>query len=384
MPKSTSQVKQSKPDKPHPDYPLFAHATRRWAKKIRGRLHYFGPWRDAEGALARYLDQKDDLQAGRPPRHRKGELTVADLANHFLAAKEKLVGSGDMAQGSFRLYYRTAGRMVAFFGRQMAVADLRPDDFARLRADLGQGRAPSTLASEMAHVRSIFRYAESDMQTGPVHFGSAWRTPSAKVRLQARYAKGSMMFEREEIHGLLAEAGRHLAAMIHLGVNCAFGPLDLATLPESSVDLATGWCTHARPKTGIFRRTPLWPETVLSLRESLAHRPQASDREPPSSFFVNQFGRTYATGGHCQIVKGRFTGLLRKLDMTRPSRGFYGLRRTFETIAGESIDRVAVDFIMGHGKGDMASVYRRRMSDERLVAVTDHVRGWLFGAKAVE
>ena len=84
---------RTKPQKPYPDFPLFAHATRRWAKKIKGRFVFFGPWDDPEGALQRYLDQKDDLHAGRSPRPStyKDGLTLRELANRFLTAKKRKV-----------------------------------------------------------------------------------------------------------------------------------------------------------------------------------------------------------------------------------------------------------------------------------------------------
>ena len=45
-----------KPEKPYEGFPLFPHATGRWAKKIRGSFHYFGPPDDPDGALAKYLE----------------------------------------------------------------------------------------------------------------------------------------------------------------------------------------------------------------------------------------------------------------------------------------------------------------------------------------
>jgi integrase len=71
--------------------------------------------------------------------------------------------------------------------------------------------------------------------------------------------------------------------------------------------------------------------------------------------------------------------LVKKVTLQRGNATFYDFRRTFETIAGDSKDQVAVDYIMGHARGDMASVYRQRIDDERLLAVSNHVRTWLFG-----
>jgi len=63
----------------------------------------------------------------------------------------------------------------------------------------------------------------------------------------------------------------------------------------------------------------------------------------------------------------------------RPRLGYYTLRHVFLTIGEESRDQVAVAHVMGHVVPGMGTAYREKVSDERLRAVCEHVRGWLFG-----
>src|SRR5262249_22184762 len=78
-------------------------------------------------------------------------------------------------------------------------------------------------------------------------------------------------------------------------------------------------------------------------------------------------------------ISKEFAKLLRQLGLKRPRLNFYSLRHIFETVAGESRDQVAVDYVMGHVDNSMAAHYRERIGDDRLKDVVDHVHDWLFG-----
>src|SRR5436305_12118990 len=135
----------AKPSKPYPEFPLFPHATRRWAKKIRGQLHYFGPWADPDGALKKYLEQKDALHAGRKPREATGGVTIKDLCNQFLNAKRALVESGELTNRSWQDYKAACDLCVSHFGKNRLVAEPDPDDLAGPRAGMVERWGPVTL-----------------------------------------------------------------------------------------------------------------------------------------------------------------------------------------------------------------------------------------------
>jgi integrase len=376
---STPADTRSKPNKPYPEFPLFPHATGRWAKKIRGKLHYFGKWEDPDAALTLYLEQKDALHAGRKPRLDPETLTVKDAANAFLIHKAALRDSGELSPRTWMDYKAAADLIVKHLGKSRAVADLGPDDFAALRNKMSRTWGAIRVRDFVQRIRSIFKHAvDVGLIDTPVRFGPGFARPTKKVIRLERAKSGPKMFEASELLRMLEAAGQPLKAMILLGANCGFGNADCGTLPLSALDLDRGWCNYHRPKTGIDRRCPLWPETVEALKEAIASRRTPRDPDDAGLVFITSRGWRWHKKIEDNPISKESRKLLNSLGIDG-RRNFYALRHTFETIGGEAKDQVAVDYIMGHARDDMASVYRERISDERLQAVLSHVHRWLFG-----
>ncbi len=386
MPKTTrntasrkSGAAGQKPKKPHPNFPLTPHATGRWCKKIKGRIYYFGTWSDPDGALDEWLAVKDDLLAGRQPDYNRDGLTVRDLCNHFLTDRKHRLETGDIVYRTFEAYHQSCERIIAAFGATRMVSGITPRDFMQLRTKIAKQWGPVGLGNEVNRIRIIFNFAyKAGLTEKPVQFGPTFKRPSRKVLRRARAEKGQRMLEAGQILRLLEAASVQLRAMILLGVNCGFGNADCATLQRAAVDLGSGWVDHPRPKTGIDRRCPLWAETVEALTEVAEHPQTAKAQEHDRLVFITSAGNPWGSEKADSPITKEFRKLLDKFDMHRPGIGFYTLRHVFETIAGESKDQVAVDFLMGHASDDMSSVYRERISNERLAAVVEHVHTWLF------
>jgi integrase len=376
----TAPTVAGKPAKPYPDFPLFPHAAGVWAKKIRGKMHYFGPWADPDGALKKYLEQKDALHAGRKPRQDTDAATVKEVCNAFLNAKQAAVDNSELSPRTWAGYKAACVFMVAEMGKSRLMADLGPDDFAALRNKLARRYGPHGLGTAIQCIRCVCKFAfDAELIDRPIRFGPGFKRPSKKTLRLHRAAQGPKLFTAEEVRRLIDAAKQPLRAMLLLGINAGFGNSDCGNLPLSAVNFDTGWIDYPRPKTGIPRRCPLWPETVAAIREALAARPEPKNPEHAGLVFITSRRLAWAKATNdCPVAK-ETAKLLRALKINgRKALGFYTLRHTFRTVADEAKDQPAADYIMGHEVPHMSSVYRETISNERLKAVTDHVRAWLF------
>jgi len=329
---------------------------------------------------------KPDLLAGRDPGQKpaSGHLTLAELVNAFLHHKKQLLDSGEVAAITWQGYAAVGSLLLEFFGRTRAAVQLHPMDFQRLRAHFAKGVGPVTLSNRINVVRMIFKYGyKSKLLTKEAEFGVEFEKPSAKTLRLERANKGARLFTPQQIKALIKAAEPHMKAMILLALNGGLGNNDLALLTLDSFDLKGGWLDYPRPKTGVPRRIPLWPETVAAVRVAAKKRRTAKAPEDAKLLFIGAHGSSYVsnTGGH--RVAHEFASLRDAAHIK--DRVFYDLRRTFQTVADNlSRDRDGVKAIMGHApaSGDMSAIYRQGFDDDRLRSVVDHVRGWLYAEKA--
>ena len=119
--------KATKPKKPYAEFPLTAHGNGQWCKKIRGKVHFFGIHGDTDAALAKYLDERDDLQAGRIPQRLSSVVVdVGSLMNLFLAQRDAQMQTGNLSPQMFVDYRDCAKMLIEHLGRSTAVETLAP------------------------------------------------------------------------------------------------------------------------------------------------------------------------------------------------------------------------------------------------------------------
>ncbi len=177
-----------------------------------------------------------------------------------------------------------------------------------------------------------------------------------------------------------------MRAILLLGINAGLGNQDIADIKRSDIGKlkpkGENWIDLPRGKTGAPRRFVLWPETTAAIKRYLVHRPRAAGADNRERLFLTRTGLAWVhQDGELRTDSiGTEFAKARKLAKVK-RRSFYDLRRTFRTIAAQTRDREAVDFVMGHVEdaNDMDAVYTQWIDDERIKRVCDHVRQWLHG-----
>lgn len=238
-------MKPAKPQKPTPDFPLFPHASGRWAKKIKGQTKYFGPWADPEGALARYHGsteekiasserkakpsatfplflhasgqwakkvrqkleyfgtdkdaalarwnaEKDDLLAGRKPATAPvsdAGLTIKQLCNKFLNSKRRQLESGELDGKTFAGYEAICEKIIGrdkADGKDKVVGILQGD---QLVVDLKP--------IDFEHLRSKLAKGVNDKVLSPVTVGNFVN----RARVLFNYAFDNDLIDRPVKYG---------------------------------------------------------------------------------------------------------------------------------------------------------------------------------------
>lgn len=382
--------KQTLPKKPYPSFPLTPHKNGTWCKKIRGKLHYFGPTSDPEAAYRRYLAVAEDLHAGRSPmRVGSGELTVKELGNAYLAWQKEKLDVGEIGPAWFEDCRSIVIEFAKSIGTTRSVEHLAPQDFQRHRTKLAKRLGVYALKRHINTIRGVFRYAyENRLIEAPMQMGTGFAAPSATHVRKARQASGPRLFTPEEARDIIALSQSHpvLHAAVLLGFNGGFGNTDVAQLPISAVNFDERVIKFPRPKTHVERTVPLWPETVVALRAAINARPKPATAIAESLCLLTGAGHPIVRrhirdvdNGMIKVARTdwlwhKFSRVLKQLGIARSGLSFYAIRHTFRTMGDEVRDQHAIHRIMGHAIPGMSGIYIEDISLDRLRAVVEHVR----------
>lgn len=406
--------------KPYKSFPLTPY-PRGWGKKIDGAFRHVCGQVSADEALKVWYERAEELTGGKKAeaqrrkrrRRRAGGYTVGELIALYRESRAADVDAGEIGAKmytSIRLYLRKFARAV---GGDTKADDLDVEHFDKFAAAI-RGLAHLSRKQAKHFVSAMLVTAEEQGWINrPPRLGKRFRRLGRKTtaetgsigeegdapaeetdrrvltatecRLLLRHAYDRAL--ATERSGFQSAPAWRLYAALLLALNGGYGPKELAQIRRARVHLDSHppMIRQKRGKTGVLHRVPLWPETVTALFRVYADAP-VGDR-----VFVGRTGRPLVherTRGKGVGIRGvsrtdslskPFRRALRAIGVTglpKGEGGMYMLRHTHRSVSGGAKDEAAADVVIGHALPGMRKTYQQ-VGVERLVGVSDHVRGWL-------
>ena len=362
----------TKPAKPFADYPLFAHACGKWAKKIEGKTVYFGTWDEPDKALSEYrayiADKDLDGQS---------DMTLSKAANLFLAAKNLAVENGLLANRTYSEYKSTLKAMLNHWGREFPLSEIDKAELVRYYNERSETRNLVSMGNECVRIKTIFFYLEDkDLIEEAPKFPEEFKKPSRKLVRRHKREVGSKVISQADMDNLLFNAGGTLKPMILLAVQAGFSPADIANLKLDHVNYdegKSGWINMPRVKTEIDRYFPMLPETAEALKDYVARRPKPARKEDQDYLFLTP------SGSRMNPDKSEFTPWFSALSKQCGLKATaYWLRHTCQNVAEKGGDMTAVKMLMGHADQSISDTYRHEIEDSRMYDVVSAIGSYLF------
>ncbi|MCZ6653599.1 MAG: site-specific integrase [Planctomycetota bacterium] len=166
----------------------------------------------------------------------------------------------------------------------------------------------------------------------------------------------------DELHAILEHAGTLQKAVILLGINAGFDPVDIQRVPLAAVDLIARILHFNRIKAAVEKPTPriatLWPRTVRAIRtytKECSH--EARNERGERLLFATETGLPIRVGR--TWISRRIWRPLREAAGLPDAVQFKGLRKAAFTEAFEVSERQA-HILLGHRFKGVTDNYLRR------------------------
>lgn len=323
-----------------------------------------------------------------------GTLAIEGLAELYTTWLWQRLTTGvpkKLARRTYDGYLYVLNRFIRLVGPDRNADSLGEADFSLYATTYFAGISPNSVQREVTAIEAFANWvAPSNRSKGLIarawFLGNDFRKPTREA-LAVQSGMKDKAYSPQQIVAAFGDIRRSavMTAAAHLGLNCAFGPADVATLLEENVDLKAAVITfpRGRGKTGVARLCPLLPQTVEALEHYLAVRPKLCHASAAELFFRTSNGLPYARVMHKKGVGlternvGRAYDSLANRWHKITGRPFSGLRSTFAQLADDWTDQRAVDLVMGHSGNVAGTVrsrfYAKRVDPERIRPLCQHV-----------